>query len=450
MGTFDGIQIGSTGLHAQRRGVDVAGQNIANVNTPGYTRQRVEITPDTGTTTAAIHSTWSGAGLGVRSVDITRYRDVFLERRAREEGALSAELSTTAGAYAAIERLMNEPSDTGLSSVMSDYFAAWDDVANRPDDLAARTQLVERGQTMASDINSLSASLSAMRDIDLNEIDALVAQVNADAAQVAALQQTIKTSSASGMNVNELLDQRDALLQGIAERVGGSARYDDDGTATFFVGGVALIRGSDSFEMKVQQTGPLTEVVWPLDGRTVEASGQVRGLLTNVNTIIPDFMAEVDAMASQLATDVNALHATGFDLDGNPGQDFFQITPTGIQVNAALLGDPRKVAASNAPGSLDGSVAGSLAEITGPADSYREMIVRLAVTSQSEQRRSDLQSAVVEQVQMEQEAANGVNLDEELADLVKFQRAYEANARFISTVDDLLGTLVNGTGRVGR
>ena len=450
MGTFDGIHIGSTGLAAQRRGVEIAGQNIANVNTEGYTRQRVQMTPDAGPVTPAFHSSWSGTGLGIRSVEFTRLRDLFVDRRMREELSAQADLQVRTDAYRAIESLIREPSDTSLSAVLADFLAGWDDVANRPDDIAARAQLVERGRTLAGDINNLRSSLEALQANEVSKLEATVSSVNADAAQVAALQDTILTARAAGMNANELMDQRDLLVQRLASATGGSARYEDDGTVTFFVGGSPLVRGRDAFALATQQTGTTTEVVWPLDGRPAELGGKLGALSETANVLIPDHIAQIDAVATRLMDDVNAVHVTGFDQDGNPGVPFFTTGPGGLAVDPAIVSDPRLVAASGAAGTLGGSVAAQLAGLQGIDQEYREMVVRLGVSSQSSQRRLQLQDAVVSQVGGEQEASNGVNLDEELSDLVRFQRAYEANSRFISAVDDLLNTLVNGTGRVGR
>ncbi len=450
MGSFGGLFIGASGLGAQRRGVEVAGQNIANVNTDGYTRQRVSIEPAAGQVRPALHSTWNGTGLGVRAVEFQRLRDIFLDRRSHEETARRSELQARTDTFRSIEDIFNEPSDSGLSSVLADFFAGWDDVANSPDDVAARAQLAERGRTLATDINQIRRSLSTLQDVNRSRVESIIEQVNVDAAQVARLQDTIQTARASGLNANELLDQRDALLQGIAEKVGGTARHEPDGSVTFFVGSVALIRGSNSYAMEVNEVGGATEVVWPLDGRDVGLGGEAAGLLETINSLIPDYQSQVDAIAADLRDTVNAVHVTGFDLNGDPGLDFFVDTPEGLAINPAILDDPELIAASNTAGDLDGSVALQIAGLTGVDETYNEVIVRLGVLSQAAQRRQDLQDSVVQQVTFEQEASNGVNLDEELSDLVRFQRAYESNARFISAVDEMLNTLVNGTGQVGR
>lgn len=450
MGTFDGIQIGSTGLAAQRRGVEVAGQNIANVNTVGYTRQRVEIVPDSGPVTPAIHSTWSGTGLGVRSHEVLRMRDAFIDRRVREELTTRGELAESQHTLAAIERVFGEPGDNGVSALLADFYASWDDLANRPDDIAARTQVAEHGRSLTIGLNDLRAAVQRVADDAVVRLDGLVGEVNAMAAEVAALQDTILSAVASGNPANELLDQRDALLEKLAERVGGTTHAEDDGTVTLFVGGIALVRGNRANPLELVDVAGTAVVQWTADGRPADVGGRAAGMLEAVNETVPRYVAELDTIAADLAATVNAVHATGFDRNGVAGGPFFVTGPGGIAVNPAILADPQLIAAASAPGTLDGSVALAIAGLEGTDDGYRDLVVRLGVEAQAANKRLSLQNDVVSRVRAEEQAAHGVNLDEELADLVRFQRAYEASSRFISAVDELLNVLVNATGRVGR
>lgn len=452
MGTFDGLQIGSTGLGAQRRGVQTAGQNIANVNTEGYTRQRVDITADSGPITPAFHSTWSASGLGVRSVEVMRLRDAFVDQRMREEAALGADLAAKADAYRSIERIFNEPSDTGLSSVLGEFLAAWDDLANQPGDIGARTQVIERGVTLANSISELDKSLENLRDASRTNLEATIARVNADAAQVASIQQTIMSAGQAGVNTAELLDERDLLLERIATAVGGTVHHQPDGSATVLLGGTALVRGSTASTLSpVTADDGSVSVVWTLDKRPVPLAGAAGGLQDVVNNVIPAYQEEVATVGRTIRNQVNAVHAAAYDLAGETGVPFFIGDGSAIRVNDDLRSSPQRVAASAVPGgNLDGSKAAELAGLLEIDGSYRQTIVGLGVASQAAQRRSQLQTNIVSQVRAEQEAASGVNLDEELSDLVRFQRAYEASARFITAVDQLLDTLINGTGRVGR
>ena len=176
MSDFAGLRIALSSLHAQRRALEVTGQNVANLNTEGYSRQRVTMTAESGPITPAIFSKFTGTGLGVRAGAVERLRDQFMEMRGYQEHAVESGLRGSQGILARVERSFNEPSDTGLSALMSDFFAGWDDVANSPTDLAARTQLVERAQTLAIGLSQLDASLSQLRQSSIAELHSRDAQ----------------------------------------------------------------------------------------------------------------------------------------------------------------------------------------------------------------------------------------------------------------------------------
>ena len=444
--TFDSLTIGTSGLAAAQRGVETAGQNIANMNTVGYSRQRVEFTPDSGPVNPAFFAKWEGAGRGIRSADVVRLRDEFLDRRAREETSQLNYLNEVRNTYVSVERVYGEPGDTGLASVLDDFYAALDDVANQPSDNAARVQAIEKGVTLTTNLRSLDTQLGGIGDIAESRLATTIDEVNTAARQIADMQASIRSASASGLNVNELMDQRDLLVKGIAEKVGGRAQYEDDGTVTFFIGSRALVRGDRVEELTVADNGPAVEIRWSEGGQPAALGGRAEALLETRNEIVPSQRQALADIADQLRTDFNAQHNAGFDRNGAAGLDFFTVGAGGIEVNAAIRNDPALIAAASTPGTLDGSNALALAEVTNAAQSYRELIVDLGVQGQSAIRRADLQAAVVEQVDAESESAHGVNLDEELTDLVRFQRAYEANSRFINVVDSLLDVLVNRTG----
>lgn len=176
-------------------------------------------------------------------------------------------------------------------------------------------------------------------------------------------------------------------------------------------------------------------------------------MITSVNDVIVRYRTELTAVAQKVNDDVNALHTTGFALDGvTTGTDFFLMGPMGLEVNPAILADPNLIAASSlaAPAVLDGANAQALADLTGPDILYRKLVVGLGVEAQTANRRVDIQAAITEQIDMAREAEAGVNLDEEMVNMMSYQRAYEASARMMTAVDEMLSTLISGTGLVGR
>jgi flagellar hook-associated protein 1 FlgK len=444
MGTFDGLSIGLSALHAQRRAIEVAGQNVANVNTEGYTRQRVGMVADSGPVHGGIFSRYEGSGMGVRSVDILRLRDQFLEARAQGEQATGSYLHRMQTTMDRIELAVGEPSDNGIGAQLSDFWAGWDDVGLNPGDPAARAQLVERASTLAASFRQLDGALADLGTASLDQLSAKVDDVNGIAARIAELNGSIRSAQQAGLSANELADQRDLFVLQLAKDVGATARVGQDGGVDVYVGAMALVRGTTTEALAVDAgSGPGTaRVVWADDGLTASVGGEGRALLETMNATVPGQRAALAAVAQQLHDDVNAIHATGFDLDGNPGGDFFTMGPGGIEVAAPVVADGRKVAASATAGSLDGSVAQQLAGQTGPDTAYRQLVVRLGVSAQAVNRRVEVQDSIVQQVDEARESEAGVNIDEEMTNLVSFQHAYSAAARFITVVDQMVETII--------
>lgn len=455
MSDFDGLRIALSSLYAQRRALDVTAQNVANVNTEGYSRQRVDMQAVSGPTTAAIHARWDGTGMGVKSSETLRLRDQFMDMRGYQEHALDSSLRRTQGILARVELAFDEPSDTGLGAVMEDFWGAWNEVANHPDDLAARSQLVEQGHTLGATIAQLDGAIAGLGASSLTELGTLVDQVNATASRIAELNDAIASNIHAGFTANELMDQRDRLVGELAEQVGATARPSADGRVDVFIAGTALVRDNRAETLALDAGNPPAvpaRIVWEDDGYLVAAAGAAGALLGAVNDVLPRYRAGLADLAQAIADDVNALHSAAFALDGSTGHDFFTITPSGaLTVNAAVVADHRLVAASgSATAGRDGSVAAQLAALTRPGVLYEQLVGSLGIETQAVNRRVDLQAAIVRQVDGARDAAAGVNLDEEMTAMVMYQHAYDAAARMLTAVDEMLDTLINRTGLAGR
>ncbi|HVW32751.1 MAG TPA: flagellar hook-associated protein FlgK [Acidimicrobiia bacterium] len=455
MSDFSGLRIALSSLYAQQKALQVTGQNIANVNTEGYSRQRVEMTADSGPVTPAIQSRYPGPGMGVLTGDTTRLRDQFLDVRSYQEHAVQAGLKESQSVLSRVELAFDEPSDDGISKLMSNFLAGFDDVANNPDDNAARAQLVEQGQTLTSAFTQLDSALATQRSSSIAELDSLVGEVNNAAARIAELNQNITSAVNNGFSPNELMDQRDQLISQLADQVGVTIQNGDHGQVDVYIGGTALVRGPKVSNLQVEVgTDPAqtVKVTWADDDYPAGVSGSAGGLLSAINDVIPRYRDGLKAVAQQLASDVNALHSTGYALDGSTGRPFFTTDPTGaVVVNPDIVADPTLIAASGSPGATrDGSVAQQIAELTGVGDRYQQLVVKLGVESQAVNRRVDVQASIVQNVDAARDSVSGVNLDEEMTSMLQFQHAYDAAARFLTAVDQTLDTLINQTGLVGR
>jgi len=460
MSLLGGLNTALTALHAHRAGLDVAGQNIANANTEGYTRQRVDLRANGGPPVPAIHSTWPGTGAGVSVNDVVRLRDAFMENRGRAEHAQQAFLSTLDQAYGFMENTLAEPSDTAVAAQLSEFWAGWHDVANNPADLATRNQVLQRGGVVADGLRAAHEALGSLWTTTRTNLDTLAVEVNTTATAVAQLNETIRRAEGAGLAANELIDQRDVHVMHLAELVGATALAREDGTVDVHVNGSTLVAGSTSRALEVTGAGRMADqgtdpvsLRWADSAIPTAAGGRIAAELTLVGTVLPGQAAALDDIAARLADTVNAQHRAGYGLDGVNDRPFF--TGTTAATLAVAVADPTHLAASGAPGgTYSGSNADSLAALAKRADgadaTYRSMTVKLAVVAQSTARRADMQREVVTEVDAVRSAGSGVNIDEEMTNMLAFQRAYEAASRLLTTIDSVLDVLINRTGLVGR
>ena len=463
MSSFSGISVALSALQAQRRAMDVTGNNVANANTDGYTRQRAALAPLGPPGVPSMHSVARLTGSGVSVSAIERLNDAFLDARVRAEVSSGGFLTTRKDVLVGIEQLLREPSDTGLSAQLDQFWSAWEDLANDPGGDAARSALLQQGGVVASTLNQSAEALNARWMNTREQARALVAEVNATAAAVADLNDTIRGSVAVGQPANELMDQRDLLVQRLSELTGASVRQREDGGVDVLLAGSALVRGSTSASIEATGSTTLGDVTGQPVGFTWAGSdparpvsgvhGTLGALVKGLNEDLPDAMAGFDKVAAALVASVNSVHVTGVDGGGQPGGAFFD--PAGVTAASIVvaLTDPSQVAAAAAgQGDLDGSLADRIATQarSAPESAWRDMVVSVGVQVQSATRRAAAQADVVAQAMAAQASVAGVDLDEEMTNLVMFQRAYEGAARVMTAVDQALDVLINRTGLVGR
>jgi flagellar hook-associated protein 1 len=556
---FAGLRLALTALDAQRRGVEVSAQNVANANTEGYSRQRVDLESIGSPAVPAFWSRFEGHGGGVKVADVERFRDAFMEIRAALEHGSMASLSQNATSMQALERLFNEPTDLGVAKQLSDFWGAWDDVANHPEDAAARNQLLQRAETLARTINAISSQMTQLQADTTAELRGTVVEINALSSQIADLNRTIKANTIAGIPVNELLDKRDLLANRLAEVSGGTVRSFEYNQANVVLNGTALVSSNNSYSLEVDTSGPSVAIRWADTSAIASVtSGKAGGQLTAINTTIPAYRSRLDSVVTTLRDDLNPLHggitgsiasaaqnqATSGNLQfqmalnggsnatvtvagadwsgaggaaalqtalqnaintaigagnatvavagGNGSEMTVSITPTGtnaltVQASgtnagfglfmsttavgadgvggrafftgtdaasfalaAHMIGNPNAVAAGVANGGpLDSSRALDIAELAQTEDGsdalYRQLIVQLGVDTSTAVSRDQIQSKATKALDDARAQYSGVSLDEEMTNLVMYQHAYDAAARFLSAVDEMLDTLINRT-----
>lgn len=457
MPSLSSLNTPHTGLNAQRRALDVIAHNVANARTEGYHRQRVEI-GSLGTT--ATTGVFSGASrtYGADVVSVTRAYDEVLASRAIREDATRQSAASMRTAMTTVESIFPEPTDLGLSAVLDTFWGSWTDLANDPGSLAARSQVLENARWLATSLNRTDSQLQAVATDAATRIGGLAVEVNDLAAQIADLNRTITSSSPPN---NDLLDRRDVLAGRLANLTGATVRPTTGGKVDVLLGGRALVMDT-SVQTVTGSTGVLQ---WTSDSAAVNpASGEAHGLASVIADVVPRYRAMLDGVASQLVTSVNALHTAGYDQAGTTGRNFFDpanLTAGTIRLSADVLGQPANVAAGApvlpgpvAPGPLDGEQArriAALAESASGADAqYQSLVTTLSLETRAARSRFDIQEQVADTAMRDAASVGSVSIDEEMVALTMAQRAYEANARVMTAIDEMLGFLIERTGVVGR
>jgi flagellar hook-associated protein FlgK len=464
-GTFSGLNAATTALWAQRRALDVAGQNIANVNTDGYSRQRADMQAIGGSAVPAFYSTSDGIGGGVRVDDVVRIRDVFLEGRGHTEHANQARLVTAADALEAVESAFREPGKDGIQSLLADMWDGWEDVANSPDRNAARAQVLEQMKTVVGGLQFASSSMDAQWQQTRENLVVLVQDVNAAAGTIAKLNDAIQRAATMGMPANDLADQRDALVMKLADQVGATVRQGKFGMVDVAVGGITLVSGSEPSALAVAGSSSLdgtggdpVRLVTAVGGYTVNADGTAAGQTGALNGTFPTYQKELDALAKGIADAVNGVHVTGFDKSGAPGGPVFESSDGGAITAKTIrlaFSDPELIAASGLGGGANTDVgkADEIAQIrnrvNGPDSNYRKLVVSLGVEAAVANRNKGIQAVITTQVDAARESVAGVNIDEEMTNMLSYQHAFAAAGRLVTAIDEMLDVLINRTGRVG-
>jgi flagellar hook-associated protein 1 len=451
-----GLNSAVRALLAHQQAMDAVSHNIANVNTPGYSRQRVHL--------ASVAPAGSaGVGQGVQLLGVERIRDAFIDFQIRTQSQHAGGFSARADSLSLVELAFGEPSDNGLRAALGQFFNAWRDLANAPEQSAARSAVVQSGETLAFVANRMSVSLTEIQADANTRLNASVSEINDIARQVASFNQRIIEVRGTGDPAADLTDQRDLLLDRLARLTDANIVEQADGRADVFIAGRALVQGSKAAELQlVPDAGNQNffEVRWASDGAAATIrGGEVGGFLHQRDVDLPERIAELNTLIAQVIADVNAMHAAGFALDGvTTGTDFFTGTnASDIGVNAAIRADLALVAAAglaDAPG--DGSGALALADLqratnlTGGSQTYEEyfggMIARLGVAVRDARGTERAQGATIAHLEQLRASISGVNLDEEMVAMVQYQKGYEAAARLIRAIDEMLDEMMRIVG----
>jgi flagellar hook-associated protein 1 FlgK len=476
MSTFSGLNTAYRGLVAARAGLDVVGQNIANATTEGYTRQRVSTSSVDPTATVGLFSAGVRVGQGVSVDAIARLGDLHLDAQVRGSSAAAGYQSARASALSALETSLAEPGENGLSTQLQEFWGAWQDVANRPGEAAPAAALLGRAGVLTAEIADGYARTGDQWASSRSRVDTMAAELNFSASQVADLNGRIRTAVAAGSPANELLDQRGRLTERIASLAGGTVRELPDGTVDVLLGGNALVSG-DAFR-PVRVTGALTlsgagaapvSLEWAhRPGAPVSLdNGEIAGALSilapatgsGTGGVLAEAAATYNALATDLAAQVNAVHRTGATAGSSipSGLDFFSFAagrPPAEGIRVVPTSAASIAVGTLGAGGADGSMADAISQLgftaAAPDARWAAFVIGTGVAARSELHYAQLTDLASTTAKSAQLGATAVDLDEENVNMLTFQHAYQGAARVMTAVDEMLDTLINRTGIVGR
>ncbi|MBL7202865.1 MAG: flagellar hook-associated protein FlgK [Desulfobacteraceae bacterium] len=457
-GVYGVLQTGMRSLLAQQRGIEVAGHNIANVNTPGYSRQTVNLQ-----TTTPVMTSQGMIGTGVTAREFQRVYDRFvgvqIENAMEEQGRWEAQKT----ALERVEIIFDESSDSGLSKTMGEFWNVWQDLVNNPSGNVERLALLGSSETLAFEFQNTYNNLSPLQhDLDIS-IASTVDEINLKAAEIATLNQKIIEVEGGGFHANDFRDARDLAVKEISLMIDVTTYEESSGSINVSLrDGSSLVSGSNTSDLStmVNDSGH-RDVVWASDA-TVSinskiSGGKLKGWIEARDVIIPGYMSNLEDLADGIKEAVNTAHGNGYDLNGAAGGDFFSGTLAAgtFAVASAIAADVNKIAASGTAAGVpgDNSNAIAIAELqnalmmnsntTNFDDYYNSMVSDVGTKVRQAAMSYDHHTAMVSHLENYRESISGVSIDEEMINLVQFQHGYEAAAKLISTTDELLQTLIN-------
>ncbi|WP_127532070.1 flagellar hook-associated protein FlgK [Paenibacillus kobensis] len=509
--TFHSIETAKRSLFTEQANISTTGHNIANANTPGFSRQRVNLVASRPIEAPGYMRTNipGQLGTGVEFTSITRVREKFLDDQFRNANRSLGEWSIQSDTLSKLETVFNEPSDSGVRTVMDNFWKSWTDLSKDPESITGRKIVRENALALVDAMNETSKHLTDLQADLTSNITTKTEQINSISKSVADLNLEIKRLEAYGDNPNDLMDERDYLVDQLSKMVNVTVVNTADGYDLTVGAGITLVNGFNAPGTTAQALED------QLNGNGV-VGGEIEGLIVSRDRILTDYKSQLDAMAdtlvngeitvtipkgstyngTQLQDDttvtvkgINGLHKLGFLFNTPPNApvqagDIFvtsdgstTVTAENIKLSQDIINDPMNIATSLRTEVINGSletikgnntlanmmaglketqfqfspVASQNGITAGTLDEfYASMIGQLGLQAQEADRQATNQQDITTQVDSRRQSVSGVSLDEEMSELIKFQHAYSAAARFMTTIDETLDKVINGMGVVGR
>ena len=433
------LGIARRALNAHQAAMNSYGNNIANVNTEGYSRQRVTLK-----TATPLRTPQGFLGSGVSVENVERIRSTLVDQQIMGEKPSLNQYEFKNDALQFVEGVFNEPSDFGINRNLEDFFNSFHDLANDPESTAARSVVRQKGVALANNFNRIDRQLRAYQKQLNSELSQNVNEINRITSQIAKLNENIVKVEFGGVQAPDLRDQRDLLVDDLSKLVDVRTFEKEAGSINVHVGGRALVVDSHSEKLSLvtqseAAAGPI--VAFEQDGSQVNfTNGKIKGILDVRDGNIPDYLSQLDQLAVSIATEVNAVHSGGYNLNDISGINLFDPNTSGAHdfaMSVEVMNDANLIAASNVTGEPgNNNVALAIASLQDGltindgqltfGDFYNSLISKLGSDTQEAGFLKSGYSLTVERLEFTRQSISGVSLDEEMTNMIEAQQAYTA------------------------
>lgn len=453
-GIFSAFNIANKGLQAQQTAIHITGHNLSNSNTPGFSRQRVDIKADLAFNFVGVGQ----LGTGVKMTGIVRLVDDYVTKQIRQENSIYNKYGMKSEIMGQVEIVFNEPSDTGVNFNLGEMFDSWQELSKNPESLTSKTIVVEKSKTLADSLNHMSRQLNNLKGNTIEDIGKNVKDFNATVDKLDSLNKQIFNVAIKGQVPNDLLDQRDLLLKDLSSMAEIDTSFDKFGRVEVSMepkvdGEMVVVLGKNVTGEDIKNIMSSSE-----DGKDISIgevgvkveSGQIAGNIEGLGDIEAR-LKDLDEFAAMMAGAINGAHA---------GVDIFVGDPTiragNIKVNSEIIEDNDKIISGATPGSPPGDGTGALKiaglrteKVDGKVTiegAYSNIVIKVGISKEYADNMVDNQEVLLDHLELRRESTSGVTVDEEVSNLIVFKNAYEANAKVISVLTDMLDTIINRMG----
>ncbi len=449
MGITKVFDISSRSLSVYRRALEVASHNIANANNPAFSRQRVIFETDISDLNAG--KVW---GNGVRISDVQRVRDSLIEAHLREANSKFYNSSRQSQLINNIEQFFSEPGDLGLSNLFSGFFNSFDELATSPESMPMRLSVINAANNLSAKVNTINQSFARLKQDIKDEFQNQVQSINSLLKQIHQINREQFTNNYKGLAVNDLLDKRDELIQQLSQIVNITVTFDQNNNANVSIGGALAADGLHAAEFEATDVNGKLVIRLKNGGIPVVLNGgQLNALSEIYSDKIPAYQKNLDQIITAFVEAVNQVHKQGYSIT-NPPQtniNFFESYENGVlKVNQNILNNPSLISVSSDGTNGNGDIALQIAGLreaeiingSNVIDAYSAFINGIGNDGLLQTNYAQANSMVLAQLEDQRQSVSGVSIDEEMTNVLKFQRSYEASAKLITVADEMIRTIL--------